>query len=269
MAGLALDLGRARVDPEGDVEKALFARASLLRRAFPFPSPFSFPDHPAAAAAAAVAADAVDACCSHTRRREREREEAAATCPHVVVPTCYTYRRDAAPPEPRQRTRQLHLVAPRLCDPGATRCPSSSSSHRGLGRGGSAGGGGGGSLWRSTTLSITPRSRRKPAPLPDAAAPLGFMTSPAMTESATSVTSEVLPSYLPSPNFSSAADRMRRHEHKESDFAFETVPLSPPPPPLLHTREEAAEPDDLRMRELRGVYEAVARALGSVRSGPG
>ena len=62
---------------------------------------------------------------------------------------------------------------------------------------------------------------------------------------------------------------MRLHEHKESDFAFETVPLSPPPPPPLHTREEAAEPDDLRMRELRGVYEAVARALGSVRSGPG
>jgi hypothetical protein len=42
------------------------------------------------------------------------------------------------------------------------------------------------------------------------------------------------------------------------------VLLSPPP---LHTREEAAETDDSRMKELRGVYEAVARALGSTRVG--
>ena len=84
-----------------------------------------------------------------------------------------------------------------------------------------------------------------------------------MTES---VTSEVLPSYLPSPNFVGAAGQLGGCEHGASigDSGFENVPLSPPPPPPLHTRGEAAEPDDSRMRELRGVYEAVARALGSV-----
>jgi hypothetical protein len=88
-----------------------------------------------------------------------------------------------------------------------------------------------------------------------------------MTESAvTSVTSEVLPSYLPSPNFSSAADRIHPIG---SNIEFENVPLSPTLPPPLHTREEAAEPDDLRMKELRRVYEAVARALGSTHGGSG
>jgi len=78
-----------------------------------------------------------------------------------------------------------------------------------------------------------------------------------MTES---VTSEVLPSYLPSPDFVDHGHR----GHGAGDFEFENVPLSPPP---LHTRDEAAEPDDPRMKELRGVYEAVARALGSTRVG--
>ncbi len=83
----------------------------------------------------------------------------------------------------------------------------------------------------------------------------------------TSVTSEVLPSYLPSPNFDgTTADQARRDEHGAGvgDFVFENVPLSPPlAPPPLHTRGEAADLDDSRMRELRGVYEAVARVLGS------
>ncbi len=77
-----------------------------------------------------------------------------------------------------------------------------------------------------------------------------------MTES---VTSEVLPSYLPSPDFVDQGHR----GHGAGDFEFENVPLSPPPPPPLHTRDEAGELDDSRMKELRGVYEAVARALGS------
>ena len=81
------------------------------------------------------------------------------------------------------------------------------------------------------------------------------------------MTSEVLPSYLPSPNFVGAAAHVRGYEHGPStdDLGFENVPLSPPPPPPLHTRGEAVEPDDSRMRELRGVYEAVAHALGNMR----
>jgi hypothetical protein len=93
----------------------------------------------------------------------------------------------------------------------------------------------------------------------------------------TSVTSEVLPSYLPSPRFDGSgsptadqADQDQAHGGGEQhgaagvgDFGFENVPLSPPLPPPLHTRGEAADLDDSRMKELRGVYEAVARALGS------
>jgi len=87
----------------------------------------------------------------------------------------------------------------------------------------------------------------------------------------TSVTSEVLPSYLPPPQVDgrTATDHARAGEHGATTgvgdfgFGFENVPLSPPLPPPLHTRGEAADPDDLRMKELRGVYEAVARALGN------
>ena len=79
----------------------------------------------------------------------------------------------------------------------------------------------------------------------------------------TSVTSEVLPSYLPSPQFDGpTADHVERCA-SVGDFGFENVPLSPPLPPPLHTRGEAADPDDSRMKELREVYEAVSRALGS------
>lgn len=82
------------------------------------------------------------------------------------------------------------------------------------------------------------------------------------------MTSEVLPSYLPSPQFDgpTTADHAHAGEHGATsvgDLGFENVPLSPPLPPPLHTRGEAADPDDVRMKELRGVYEAVARALGS------
>lgn len=81
------------------------------------------------------------------------------------------------------------------------------------------------------------------------------------------MTSEVLPSYLPSPTLvGDVVDQARGDEHVAGvgDFVFEDVPLSPPLPSPLHTRGEAADPDDSRMRELRDVYEAVSRALGSV-----
>lgn len=91
-----------------------------------------------------------------------------------------------------------------------------------------------------------------------------------MTVVTTSVTSDVLPSYLPSPRFDDGPAADRAHDDARSsagDFGFETVPLSPPlplRPAPLHTRGEASDPDDdSRMKELRGVYEAVARALGS------
>ena len=91
-----------------------------------------------------------------------------------------------------------------------------------------------------------------------------------MTVVTTSVTSDVLPSYLPSPQFDSSPIADQAHdvggEHGAAagvgEFGFENVPLSPPLPPPLHTRGEAADPEDSRMKELRGVYEAVARALG-------
>ncbi|KAI0271701.1 hypothetical protein BC834DRAFT_967141 [Gloeopeniophorella convolvens] len=77
-----------------------------------------------------------------------------------------------------------------------------------------------------------------------------------------SVTSDVLPSYLPSPTFDHGGG-----SNYGGDIGFENVPLSPLPPPPLHVRDEAAEPNDARARELRGIYEAVARALGTVRAG--
>jgi hypothetical protein len=160
-------------------------------------------------------------------------------------------------PEARQRTRHLAVdllpgLGYRRPRPPPPPLPSSASSslHRGyVDRNRSRGSGsrnGGGSLWRSLSIS---RHRRKVPP------PSTLASSPSMTES---VTLEVLPSYFPSPDFVD-------HGHRGLGAGdFENVPLSPPP---LHTRDEAAEPEDPRMKDLRGVYEAVARALGSTRSG--
>lgn len=195
----------------------------------------------------------------------------------------YHDRRPDAPyaqgaPEPRLRTRQLDLVTrefsthtrrrPHPSSSSSSSSPSSSPSHpssyRGIfgnchsvRRSGSTKthNGGASSLWRSLSIA-----RRK------LVTPSTSLASPALTESAGSVTSEVLPSYFPSPNFDGAAPQ-REFEHcaRTSDLGFVNIPLSPPLPPPLHTRGEAVEPDDSRMRELRGVYEAVAHALGGVR----
>ena len=239
--GLALNLGSGSggggifkaVDDDADVEKALFARAGgALFRGGASGSGF-FPDY------------AADAYYPH----------AAAAGPAPFYPY-YA-------PEARQRTR--HLAAdllpglgyrrPRPPPPPLSSSSASSSHRRGYSRDvdpnrsrGSGSRNGGGSLWRSLSIS---RHRRKVAPSST------LTSSPSLTES---VTSEVLPSYLPSPDF---VDHEHR-SHGASDFEFENVPLSPP---LLHTRDEAAEPDDPRMKELRRVYEAVARALGSTRPG--
>jgi hypothetical protein len=131
----------------------------------------------------------------------------------------------------------------------------------------SGGGGGGSGLWRS--LSFAARHKKVLPPVPVPVAPPSVLNSPAMTVATTSVTSEVLPSYLPSPQFDGSPIADQVHDGGErgatsvGDFGFENVPLSPPLPPPLHTRGEAADPDDSRMKELRGVYEAVARALES------
>ena len=231
--GLALDLGSSsgsgiyKGAHDEDVEKALFTRSGALFRdgAGGF-----FPDH------------AADAYYSHV---------AAGPAP------LYPYYA----PEPRQRTRHLTVdllpaLGYRRPRPPPPPLSASSSFHRGYSedvdrnrKRGSGSSKGGGSLWRSLSIS---RHRRKVAP------PSTLPSSPSMAES---VTSEVLPSYLPSPDF---VDNGHRGGHGTGDFEFENVPLSPPP---LRTRDEAAQPDDPRMKELRGVYEAVARALGSTRVG--
>jgi hypothetical protein len=231
--GLALDSGGrgGRNDNHDDVEKALFTRAALLggRRRFPdraYEHAYYAPS------------------CAYNAPERRQR----------------THRLDLdLDHDHDQLSRELHARRPRArANPSYSSFSSSHASpHRGLWgnnrytvRRSTASNGGG-----SGSLSI---ARRKP---PSA------LASPAMTESVTSVTSEVLPSYLPSPNFACVAGQMRECEHGTGigDFGFENVPLSPLLPPPLHTRGEATEPDDLRMRELRGVYEAVARALGTVR----
>jgi hypothetical protein len=194
---------------------------------------------------------------------------------HHVYDAYHDRRSDApsvqAAPEPRLRTRQLDLLARefsthtcRRPHPSSSSSPSPSS-YRGIfgnrhsvWRSGSTNTykGGASSLWRSLSIA-----RRK------VATPSTVLASPALTESVGSITSEVLPSYLPSPNFDGAAAQGRASEHGAStgDLEFVNVPLSPPPPPPLHTREEAVEPDNSRLRELRDVYEAVAHALESVR----
>ncbi|KAI9432605.1 hypothetical protein H4582DRAFT_2192272 [Lactarius indigo] len=220
--------GADDVDAEVDVEKALFARGGALFRGR---GGGFFPDHTTDAYYPRVAAGAAP---------------------------LYPYHG----PEPRQRTRHLALDLlpalgyrrPRPPPPPLSSSSASSSLRRGyfgdVDRSRSRGSGprnGGGSLWRSLSIS---RHRRKVAP------PSTLTSSPSMTES---VTSEVLPSYLPSPDFVDQGNR----GHGTDYFEFENVPLSPP---LLHTRE-ASESEDSRMKELRGVYEAVARALGGTRVG--
>jgi hypothetical protein len=246
--GLALDLGRRTTtsttstttsrsgrdrgrDYYGDSEKALFAARALLRG--------GFPDR----------ADDTD----YDRRREG-------------VAAYATYSRAHGAPEPRQRTRQpdpsldlaREFTIPRRRAHPSYREIFGDRDRHGVRRGGTRtsdyNGGGASSLWRSLSIA-----RRKVPP------PSASSASPALTESVASVTSEVLPSYLPSPSFVGGIAQVRGYEHGAStgDSGFENVPLSPPPPPPLHTRGEAVEPDDSRMRELRGVYEAVAHALGS------
>ncbi|KAH9075658.1 hypothetical protein EDB83DRAFT_2515359 [Lactarius deliciosus] len=110
-------------------------------------------------------------------------------------------------PEPRQRTRHLALdLLPALGyrRPRPPPPPLSSSSVLVITPPG-------GSLWRSLSVS---RHRRKVAP------PSTLASSPSMTES---VTSEVLTSYLPSPDF---VDQGLR-SHGAGYFEFENVPLSP------------------------------------------
>ena len=257
----ALDLGGG--GGSRDVEKTLFARA-LFRGATG-----TLPGH-----------------CTHDdayHDHDRFLEKAADPLPVYSSYVPFSYASSA--PEARQRTRQLDLFTreqsttrprprPRAYPPPPSPSP---STYRGLwGRrytlrrstrssndknNNTNGGGGGGSLWCS--LSFAARHKKDLPPIP----PHSALNSPAMTV-VTSVTSEVLPSYLPSPQFDgpNAANHAHAGEHGATsvgDAGFENVPLSPPLPPPLHTRGEAADPDDVRMKELRGVYEAVARALGS------
>jgi hypothetical protein len=257
-AGLALNLGRGnsrsnRGSDHDDVEKAFFARA-LFRGA-------ALPDH--------THDHAHDAYCD---RRLTQKAMAAAAGPlYSYTAPSYAY----GAPQPRQRTREADPLSREFTTTTTIAAaarprvrPPSPPSYRGLwGRHHSvlrstSSNDGGGSLWRSISFAAA-RHKMVAAPV----APPSALNSPAMT-AVGSVTSEVLPSYLPSPNFAcaAAADQARGGGHGAGvgDFGFENVPLSPPLPSPLHTRREAADPDDLRMRELRGVYEAVARALGSV-----
>jgi hypothetical protein len=247
-----------------DVEKALFERAL-------FRGVTALPDHH-----------------THDAYYDRclpEKAAAAAGDPlyssHAYAPS-YAY--GAPRPQPRQRMRELDLLSREFTSgttttarprahPSRSRSSSSSSSYRGLWGGRrysvrrnttSNTHGDGGSLWRSLSFAAA-RHKKVVAPPVARVAPPSSLNSPAMT-AVMSVTSEVLPSYLPSPTLvGDVADQARGDEHEAgvSDFGFENVPLSPPLPSPLHTRGEAADPDDSRMRELRGVYEAVSRALGS------
>ncbi|KAI9510641.1 hypothetical protein F5148DRAFT_1178045 [Russula earlei] len=226
--GLALDLGEKGGGSDGydDAEKALFARAALFGS-----GRGRLPDHASSYTAASRAAE--------PRQRTRHfdldllpREYTARPCAHSTSRSSHSQRRGLLGVNCHRHVRH------------ATASSSSSSDHINGGRG---------SLWRSLSVS----RRKNPPTLP--------LTSPAMTESTTSVTSEVLSSYLPSPNYALASGKMREgHRTSIDDLGFENIPLSPLPLPLLHTRGEAAESDDPRMRELRGVYEAVARALGTI-----
>jgi len=241
--GLALNLGsggsgiyKGADDADVDVEKALFARGGALFQGGSCDG--CFPDH-------AVGADYPRAAAGTALLYPYYAPEPRHQTRHLALDLLPTagYRRPRPPPLPLSSSSASSSLRRWYRDVGnADR--SRSRSH--IRRSGSSNGGG--SLWRSLSIS---RHRRKVVP------PLTLSSSPSMTDS---VTSEVLSSYLPSPDF---VDR-GHHGRGNSDFEFENVLLSPPP---LHTREEAAEPDDSRMKELRGVYEAVARALGSTRVG--
>lgn len=237
-----------RHDCDVDVEKVLFARA-LFRGEAPLPDAYAH-----------------DAYYGDRLLREKTAADGSYS-PSSCAPTpSYAYRA----PEPRQRTRGLDLFPRREFTTARPRAyhssslSSSSSSYRGLWarrhsvlRRDVSTNDGGGSLWRSLSFAAAAPARHKKVAAPVApVAPPSALNSPAMT-AVTSVTSDVLPSYLPSPNF--VDDRARG-----GDFGFENVPLSPPLPSPLHTRGEATDPDDSRMRELRGVYEAVSRALGNM-----
>ena len=243
--GLALNLGsgggrggiyKRADDADVDVEKALFARGGALFRGGGGGG--FFPDH-AAEAYYSRAAAGTAALYPHYAPEPRHQTRHMAL---DLLPTL-GYRRPRPPPPPLSSSSASSSLRRGYRDVVDADRSRSRSHFRGSGSSN-----GGGSLWHSLSIS---RHRRKVVP------PSTLASSPPMTES---VTSEVLPSYLPSPDF---VDR-GHHSQGTGDFEFENVPLSPPP---LHTREEAAEPDDLRMKELRGVYEAVARALGSTRVG--
>jgi hypothetical protein len=240
--GLALNLGsggggmyRGADDVDVDVEKALFARGGAL---FQRGSGGLFSDHATDAyypRAAAGTAPLYPYYAPEVRHQTR----------HLALDLlpALGYRRPRPPPPPLSPSSASSSLRRGFRDVGNTDRSRSRSRNHIRGSGSSNGGS---SLWRSLSIS---RHRRKVVP------PSTLPSSPSMTES---VTSEVLPSYLPSPEI------VHREHHAQGtgDMGFENVPLSPPP---LHTREEAAEPDDSRMKELRGVYEAVARALGSTR----
>lgn len=236
--GLALNLGSGGggTGADMDVEKALLARSGAL-----LPggggggggSSSFFLDHAADAYYSRAAAGAAPLYPFYAPEpRQRARHLALDLLPALG------YRRPRPPPPPlSSSSASSSLRSGHLGNVDRNRSRASESSN------------GGGSLWRSLSIS---RHRRKVAPPSTLAS-----SSPSMTES---VTSDVLPSYLPTPD-------LVDHGHRglgAGDVEFENVPLSPPP---LHTRDEAAEPDDPRMKELRGVYEAVARALGSTRVG--
>ena len=237
--GLALNLGsggggiyRGADDVDVDVEKALFARRGAL---FQTGSGGLFSDHamdtyyPRAAAGTAL----------YPYYAPEVRHQTRHLALDPLPPP--GYRRPRVPPPPLSPSSTSSSLRRGFRDVGPTYrsrsrnhiCGSGSSNGSSL-------------LWRSLSIS---RHRRKDVP------PSTLASSPSTTES---VTSEVLPSYLPSPKIV----HQGHHGQGTGNLEFENVPLSPPP---LHTREEAAEPDDSRMKELRGVYEAVARALGSTR----
>ncbi|KAF8261531.1 hypothetical protein EI94DRAFT_1810153 [Lactarius quietus] len=236
--GLALNLGGGGIykgadDADVDVEKALFARGGALFRGG---SGGFFPDHAADACYSRAAAGTAPLYPYYVPEPRRQTRHLALD----LLPTRW-YRRPRPPPPPLSSSSASPSLRHGYRDVGIADRSRRSRHIRGSGSSN-----GGGSLWRSLSIS---RHRRKVVP--------PSVASPSMTES---VTSEVLPSYLPSPDF---VDRSHPSQGA-GDFEFEDVPLSPPP---LHTREEAAEPDDSRMKELRGVYEAVSRALGSTHVG--
>ena len=243
--GLALNLGssgggiyRGADDVDVDVEKALFARGGAL---FQRGGGGLYSDHATDAYYPRAAAGTAPLYPYYTPEVRHQTRHLALD----LLPTL-GYRRPRPPPPPLSPSSTSSSLHRGFRDVGCTDRSRSRNHIRGSG---SSSSNGSSFLWRSLSNS---RHRRKDVP------PSILASSPSMTES---VTSEVLPSYLPSPKIV----HQGHHGQGTGNLDFENVPLSPLPPPPLHTREEAAEPDDTRMKELRGVYEAVARALGSTR----